>query len=49
MVIVMSVERWWNGTDWGVWSVGGMVLTGKQKYLEKKTSPSTTLYTINFK
>jgi hypothetical protein len=23
------VERWWNGTDRGEWSVGGMVLTGE--------------------
>jgi hypothetical protein len=22
------VECWWNGTDRGVWGVGGMVLTG---------------------
>jgi hypothetical protein len=25
----MSVEHWWNGTDRGVWSIGGMVLTGE--------------------
>jgi hypothetical protein len=22
------VERWWNDTDRGEWSVGGMILTG---------------------
>jgi hypothetical protein len=29
----MSVERWWNDTDseTEVWSVGGMILTGRQK------------------
>ena len=24
----MCVELWWNGTDRGEWSIGGMVLTG---------------------
>jgi hypothetical protein len=23
------VERWWNDTDRGEWSVGGMILTGE--------------------
>jgi hypothetical protein len=22
------VEHWWNGTDRGVWSIGGIILTG---------------------
>ena len=25
----MSKERWWNDTDRGEWSVGGMLLTGE--------------------
>jgi hypothetical protein len=25
----MSVERYWKGTDRGVWSVAGMILTGE--------------------
>jgi hypothetical protein len=23
------VERWWNDTDRGEWSIGGMILTGE--------------------
>jgi hypothetical protein len=27
----MSVKRWWNDTDRGEWSVGGMILTGESE------------------
>jgi hypothetical protein len=25
----MSMEQWWNDTDMGEWSNGGMILTGE--------------------
>ena len=33
------MEHWWNDTDRGEWSIGGMILTGgKQKYWEENLS-----------
>ena len=25
----MNMEHWWNDTDRGEWSIGGMILTGE--------------------
>jgi hypothetical protein len=40
------VEHWWNDTDRGEWSIGGMILTGRQQCAEE-TCPSATLCTTN--
>jgi hypothetical protein len=29
----MGVECWWNDTDRGEWSIGGMILTGGTEVL----------------
>jgi hypothetical protein len=31
------VERWWNDTDRGKWSIGGMILTGESGALGNDT------------
>ena len=31
--------RWWNDTDRGVWSVGGMILTGEKEVLKQNPTP----------
>jgi hypothetical protein len=33
------MEHWWNGTDRGVWSIGGTVLTGGTEVLGEKNCP----------
>jgi hypothetical protein len=29
MILTGGVEHWWNDTDRGEWSTGGMILTGE--------------------
>ena len=41
------MERWWNDTDRGEWSVGGMMLTGDYSSTGRITWHSATVCTTN--
>ena len=41
MILTGGVERWWNSTDRGEWSVGGMILTGETEVLGETCTTAT--------
>ena len=32
MILTGELEHWWNDTDRGNWSIGGMILTGELEH-----------------
>jgi hypothetical protein len=44
--VATIIQRWWHMNIW-VWSMGEMILTGRNRSTQRKTSRSATLSTIN--
>jgi hypothetical protein len=44
--VATFIQLWWQINVW-VWSMGEMILTGRNRSTQRKTSPRATLSTIN--